>query len=144
VLAHVGLCPQSVNALGGYKVQGKSDDAARVLMNDAIAVEEAGAFAVVIEGTAEPTAAALTRALSIPTIGIGASAACDGQILVTEDVLGLTPPPHARFVKNYTALHDISRAALAQFADDVKKRTFPAPEHTYSADIHAVNLKTSG
>ncbi len=131
VMAHIGLMPQSVLKDGGYKIKGKTSDEEARLIADAIAVEKAGAFAVVIEGTVEEVAAKITKAVSIPTIGIGASAACDGQVLVIDDMLGMfehTP----KFVKKYADFaYEIDKAA-ATYAADVRARAFPAAEHTYT------------
>lgn len=133
VLAHIGLQPQSVNALGGFHAQGRTDaDAARVIA-DGKAVAEAGAFAMVVEGTAEPAARKLTENVPIPTIGIGASPACDGQILVTEDILGTFDVFRPRFVKRYAELGGAISAAVSAYAEDVRARRFPGPEHVYGA-----------
>jgi 3-methyl-2-oxobutanoate hydroxymethyltransferase len=133
VLAHVGLQPQSVNALGGFHAQGRTEaDAARVIA-DGKAVAEAGAFAMVVEGTAEPVARRLSEMVPIPTIGIGASAACDGQILVTEDILGIYDVFRPRFVKRYAELGGAISAAVSAYAEDVRTRRFPGPEHIYGA-----------
>ena len=131
VLAHIGLQPQSVNALGGFRVQGRSDEGQAKILADARAVAEAGAFAVVIEGTAEPVARAATAAIDIPTIGIGASSACDGQVLVIDDVLGLVTDIKPRFVKRYAELAPLIAAAATAYAEDVRARRFPAAEHVY-------------
>lgn len=131
VLAHIGLQPQSVNAIGGFRVQGRSDEGEAKILADARAVADAGAFAVVIEGTAEPVARAATAAIDIPTIGIGASAACDGQVLVIDDVLGVITDMKPRFVKRYAELAPLIAAAAASYADDVRARRFPGPEHVY-------------
>ncbi len=133
VLGHIGLMPQHVNALGGYRVQGKSDEEARKLVEDAVAVEKAGAFAMVIEGVTEPVARELTQAVKIPTIGIGASAECDGQVLVVDDLLGLMTDIKPRFVKRYAELAQTIETAVKSYADDVRARRFPGPEHTYTA-----------
>lgn len=133
VMAHVGLMPQQVNVTGGYLVQGRGADAERVLA-DARAVADAGAFAVVLEKVAEPLARRITEALPIPTIGIGASAACDGQILVVDDMLGMFTDFRPSFVRRYAELGDSAGAAIAAYAEDVRARRFPAPEHTF-ADI---------
>jgi 3-methyl-2-oxobutanoate hydroxymethyltransferase len=133
VLAHIGLQPQSVNTLGGFKVQGKTEASQAKLMADAKAVADAGAFAVVVEGTAEPVARALTAAIDIPTIGIGASAACDGQVLVVDDILGLGGEHKPRFVKRYADVAQAISAAAKSYADEVRARKFPGPEHTYPA-----------
>ena len=133
VFGHIGLQPQSIHALGGFRAQGRSDaDAARVIA-DAHAVSDAGAFALVVEGTAEPVARRLTAEIAAPTIGIGASPACDGQILVTEDILGLFDEFRPRFVKRYAELGPLAAAAAAAYAEDVRARRFPGPEHTYGA-----------
>ncbi len=131
VMAHIGLTPQSVTSPDGYKVQGRGDDAARQLMIDAKAVEAAGAFCVVIEAVPEPLAAAITAQSNIPTIGIGASAACDGQILVTEDMLGLSLGKPPKFVKQYKELSEQIDKAIETYAAEVKSRQFPALENTY-------------
>lgn len=132
VMAHIGLLPQSVETASGYRIAGRSQaDIARI-KDDALAVQQAGAFSVVVEGTVEPLAADVTRMLEIPTIGIGASAACDGQILVIDDLLGLTMggrPP--KFVKRYAELDKAVSAAVEAYAADVQARRFPGPEHTY-------------
>jgi 3-methyl-2-oxobutanoate hydroxymethyltransferase len=133
VLAHVGLQPQSVHALGGFHAQGRTEaDAARVIA-DGQAVADAGAFAMVVEGTAEPVARKLTELVAVPTIGIGASAACDGQILVIDDILGTFTGFKPRFVKRYAELSGAISAAAAAYADDVRARRFPGPEHIYGA-----------
>ena len=130
VMAHVGLTPQSINTLGSFRAQGREEaDWARI-EQDAIAVAEAGAFAVVIEAVAEPLARKLTAAVRIPTIGIGASVACDGQILVLEDMLGLSPRV-PKFVKRYGELGPGIEKAVADYAADVRARAFPGPEHVY-------------
>ncbi|MEO1090022.1 MAG: 3-methyl-2-oxobutanoate hydroxymethyltransferase [Pseudomonadota bacterium] len=131
VMAHVGLTPQAVNALGGFKAQGRQRDDWGRLEADAKAVADAGAFAVVLEAVVEPLAARITEALPIPTIGIGASAACDGQILVLEDMLGLSPWV-PRFVKTYGGLGDAAGDAIARYAEDVKARRFPTVAQTYA------------
>ncbi len=133
VLAHIGLTPQYYNALGGYKVQGKNETSASEALKDARAVAQADAFAVVLEGVTEPLAREITESVDIPTIGIGASNACDGQILVTEDMLGLTPGPHAKFVKEYADLSGVISGAVKEYAKDVRTRKFPAEEQTYKA-----------
>ncbi|WP_321340466.1 3-methyl-2-oxobutanoate hydroxymethyltransferase [Breoghania sp.] len=130
VLAHIGLTPQAVNTMGGYKVQGRDESKWADLEADAAAVAEAGAFGVVLEGLVEPLAARITQQISIPTIGIGASNACDGQILVLEDMLGLSPRV-PKFVKTYGRLADAIDSALTDYAQEVRARTFPAPEYVY-------------
>ena len=131
VCGHVGLMPQSVNVAGGFRATGRTQDEAAKVTADAQAVSDAGAFAVVLEGTLETVAAAITRQIAIPTIGIGASPDCDGQVLVIDDLLGTFNDFTPRFVKRYAALGDeISRAAAA-YAADVRARVFPGPEHTF-------------
>ena len=131
VCAHVGLMPQAVNVAGGFKATGRSDEEARQVTRDAEAMAEAGAFAIVLEGTLEPVAAAITRSLPIPTIGIGASPACDGQILVSEDVFGLFSDFTPRFVKRYADLGRKIAEAAAAYGADVRARRFPAMEHCF-------------
>ena len=131
VMGHVGLLPQSVNAAGGFKVQGRGRDEAERVLADAAAIAEAGAFALVIEGTVEPVARAITGAVPIPTIGIGASPACDGQILVTDDVLGVFTDFKPRFVKRYAELAPLIAQAAEAYATDVRARRFPGPEHCF-------------
>jgi 3-methyl-2-oxobutanoate hydroxymethyltransferase len=132
VMAHVGLTPQSVMALGGFKAQGRDPADWAPIAADARAVAEAGAFAVVLEALAEPLAAEITREIAIPTIGIGASPACDGQVLVLEDMLGLSPWV-PKFVKRYTSLGPAIETAVASYAAEVRSRRFPGPEHVYFA-----------
>lgn len=131
VLAHIGLQPQSVHALGGYGARGRADAEAERIVQDARAVAEAGAFAVVVEGVVEPLARRITEAVPIPTIGIGASSACDGQILVTEDALGLFADFTPKFVKRYADLSGAIGEAVRAYAEDVRARRFPGPEHVY-------------
>ncbi|WP_415400707.1 3-methyl-2-oxobutanoate hydroxymethyltransferase [Tateyamaria sp. SN3-11] len=131
VMAHVGLTPQSINTLGGYKVQGRGD-AAAALIADAKAVADAGAFAVVLEKVPERLADDITTAIDIPTIGIGASAGCDGQILVVDDMLGLFTAFKAKFVKRYAELGKDGEAAIAAYAEDVRARRFPGAEHVFA------------
>ena len=131
VCAHVGLMPQAVNVAGGFKATGRSDEEARQVTRDAEVMAEAGAFAIVLEGTLEPVAAAITKSLAIPTIGIGASPACDGQILVSEDVFGLFSDFTPRFVKRYADLGVKISEAAAAYSADVKARRFPAMEHCF-------------
>jgi len=135
VLGHIGLQPQSVNALGGFRAQGRSAPEAARVIADAHAVADAGAFGLVVEGTAEPVARRLTGEIAVPTIGIGASPACDGQILVTEDMLGLFDEFQPRFVKRYANLSSEVAAAAAAYADDVRARRFPGPEHCYGLPV---------
>lgn len=133
VMGHVGLMPQSVHAAGGFKVQGRGDDRAAEVIADALAVAEAGAFSIVIEGTVEPVARTITERVPVPTIGIGASPACDGQILVTDDVLGVFTEFTPRFVKRYAELAPLIAAAAEAYAADVRARRFPAKEHCFGA-----------
>ena len=130
VMAHVGLTPQAVNILGGYGVRGRSEAEARSIVNDAVALADAGAFAMVIEGVLEPIAIEITQKVPCPTIGIGASAQCDGQVLVTEDMLGLfdrTP----KFVKRFGNMSTTVADAVKEYAADVRTRAFPGPEQIY-------------
>ena len=129
--AYCWLMPQAVNAAGGFKVQGRSQQQAQRVAADAAAIAEAGAFSLVIEGTVEPVARAITQAVAIPTVGIGASPMCDGQILVTDDVLGLFTQFKPRFVKRYAELAAIITSAAAEYAADVRARRFPAAEHCF-------------
>lgn len=131
VMGHIGLTPQSINVFGGFKVQGKSEEAARDLLADAKAVEEAGAFAVVIEAVPAALAQMITDAVSIPTIGIGAGAACDGQILVYQDMLGMFSDFTPKFVKRYANVGEVMREAFANYAAEVASGAFPTEEHTY-------------
>jgi 3-methyl-2-oxobutanoate hydroxymethyltransferase len=131
VMAHIGLTPQAVHAMGGYKTSGRCRTEWAEVEADAKAVAAAGAFSVVLEGMAEPLAAKITGMIDIPTIGIGASAQCDGQILVIDDLLGLTPKVPS-FVKKYADLDGVIRGALAAYAAEVKARSFPSLEHTYA------------
>ena len=130
VMAHVGFTPQSEHSLGGYRVQGRGDTAARIL-DDAKAVEAAGAFAVVMEMVPGDVAAQVTKELTIPTIGIGAGVECDGQVLVWQDAFGLRTGRMAKFVKQYADLHGTLLQAARDYSADVKGGTFPGPEHTF-------------
>jgi 3-methyl-2-oxobutanoate hydroxymethyltransferase len=130
VMAHVGLTPQAVNALGGFRAQGRDRADWAPIVADARAVAQAGAFSVVVEAVAEPLAAEITREIAIPTIGIGASATCDGQVLVLEDMLGLSPWV-PKFVKRYTDLGPSIEAAVSAYADEVRSRSFPTAAHVY-------------
>ncbi|MEP3347239.1 MAG: 3-methyl-2-oxobutanoate hydroxymethyltransferase [Litoreibacter sp.] len=133
VMAHIGLTPQSINTLGGYKVQGRGEEAA-ALIADAKAVAEAGAFAVVLEKVPAVLADQITQEVAIPTIGIGASVNCDGQILVVDDMLGLFTAFKAKFVKRFAHLGEDARGAIEAYAQEVQARSFPASEHTFAAD----------
>ncbi|WP_221792241.1 3-methyl-2-oxobutanoate hydroxymethyltransferase [Aquisediminimonas sediminicola] len=134
VIGHVGLTPQAVNALGGYGVRGRSSAEADKIVADAKAIDQAGAIAVVVEGVVEPIAIAVTKAIACPTIGIGASAQCDGQVLVTEDMLGMFDRV-PRFVKRYHEIGDEIAQAAATYASEVRSRSFPTPDQTYQPKI---------
>ncbi len=131
VMAHVGLTPQSINILGSFKAQGRKVEEWAAIEEDARVVAEAGAFSVVLEAVAEPLAAKITKQVDIPTIGIGASASCDGQILVMEDMLGLSPRV-PRFVKEFGKVGEAIERAIAMYAEDVKSRAFPGSDNTYA------------
>jgi 3-methyl-2-oxobutanoate hydroxymethyltransferase len=131
VMGHLGLTPQSVHALGGYRVQGRDEAAATRLLQDAKALEEAGAFAIVLELLPAPVASRVTKALTIPTIGIGAGPACDGQVLVLHDLLGLNEGFNAKFVKRYASLAQDVREAVELYAAEVREGRYPGPEHSF-------------
>jgi 3-methyl-2-oxobutanoate hydroxymethyltransferase len=131
VVGHVGLTPQSVNALGGFRVQGRGDEGAAQLLADALAVQDAGAFCVVLEMVPAELAAEVTAALHIPTIGIGAGADCDGQVLVCNDLLGFDTSFRPRFVKRFAELQDPMTEAVAAYVAEVRAGTFPGPEHAF-------------
>ena len=133
VCAHIGLTPQGINALGGFKVQGKTADSARKLLEDAYAVEEAGAFAVVLEAIPAELAERVSAELTIPTIGIGAGAGCDGQVLVNQDMLGMFHDFTPKFVRRFAEVGDVMLDAYRAYDAAVKDGTFPAAEHTYAA-----------
>ena len=139
VVAHIGLTPQSINAFGGHKVQGKTEAAAKKLIEDALAVEAAGAFSVVIEGVPAKLATLITGKLTIPTIGIGAGAGCDGQVLVYQDMLGLTTGHTAKFVKRFADLGDMMRKGINDYITETKNTAFPSEEHTYAIDDDIIN-----
>ena len=132
VMGHVGLTPQTATMLGGFKAQGRTAAKAVQLYEDALALQEAGCFAIVLEAVPTPVADAITRALEIPTIGIGAGAGCDGQVLVWHDLLGLYDGHAPRFVKQYAELAPVIQAAVADYAAEVRSGSFPAEQHTYS------------
>lgn len=134
VMAHIGLTPQAVSSLGGYKVQGRDRDSARRLLADALAVQEAGAFAVVIEAVPTPLAAAITARLSIPTIGIGAGAGCSGQIQVITDILGLTADHTPKHARQYAQVATVIGDALKAYAHDVEEGTFPGDAESFTMD----------
>ncbi|MDX1738919.1 MAG: 3-methyl-2-oxobutanoate hydroxymethyltransferase, partial [Alphaproteobacteria bacterium] len=131
VMAHVGLMPQRVQAMGGFRAQGKDDIAAREILEDAKAVEAAGAFSVVVEGVMEPVGRKITEELEIPTIGIGASPACDGQVLVIDDILGIFDEFKPKFVKRYANLATDINQAIETFCDEVRTGVFPSEEHVF-------------
>jgi 3-methyl-2-oxobutanoate hydroxymethyltransferase len=143
VMAHVGLTPQAVNVFGGYKVQGRAEDAARVHA-DAEAVTRAGAFSVVLEKVPESLARGISERIAIPTIGIGASAACDGQVLVVDDMLGLFTEFRPKFVKRYGELGKAADEAIAAYASEVRARTFPGPEHVFPDEVTAPGQGAGG
>jgi 3-methyl-2-oxobutanoate hydroxymethyltransferase len=131
VVGHIGLTPQSLHAMGGYKVQGKTLKAVEQLMHDAIALERSGACCVVLEGIPREVAALITQEIALPTIGIGAGPDCDGQVLVFHDLLGLTFAPPAKFVRRYADLGSVITTALRAYADDVKARVYPSDAESY-------------
>src|SRR5260370_5279725 len=131
VMGHLGLTPQSVHALGGHRVQGRDEQAAERLKADALALQDAGAFAIVLELVPAPLASQITKSLTIPTIGIGAGPACDGQVLVLPDMLGLNEQFSAKFVKRYAALAADVREAVELYAAEVREGRYPGPEHSF-------------
>ncbi len=131
VMGHIGLTPQSVHAFGGFKVQGKSDSARASILHDAIALEDAGVYSLVVEGVPSDLAAEITARVKVPTIGIGAGIDCDGQVLVMQDLLGLNPSFKPRFVKHYAAMASLVTEAVGQFADEVRSGRFPDEEHSF-------------
>jgi 3-methyl-2-oxobutanoate hydroxymethyltransferase len=133
VMAHAGFTPQSEHALGGYRVQGRGENAAQKLIDDALALQEAGAFAIVLEMVPAPVAAEVTKALEIPTIGIGAGPDCDGQVLVWQDMMGLRTGKSPRFVKRYADLRTTMLNAARVYADEVRGGAFPGPEHAFDS-----------
>jgi len=135
VMGHIGLTPQSQSKLGGYRVQGKTVDAAHKLLCDALALEEAGCYSIVLEAIPSVVGKTISQRLKIPSIGIGAGSACDGQVLVFHDLLGLDDQLQPRFVKQYAKLHQTIIEAFAQYRKDVQSRQFPAKEHTYPMTI---------
>lgn len=134
VCGHIGLTPQSINAFGGFRVQGKSEETARKIIEDAKAVEEAGAFAIVIEGVPSKIADKITEQVSIPTIGIGAGKGCDGQVLVYQDMLGMFSDFTPKFVKKYANIGEVMKEAFATYIKEVQSGEFPSEEHGYSVD----------
>ena len=141
VMAHIGLTPQSINVLGGFKTQGRVRDEWAAIEADAKAVAEAGAFAIVLEAMAEELARKITASIAIPTIGIGAGSSCDGQVLVSHDLLGLFDRFTPKFVKQFGRVGEAIREAISAYSREVRSRTFPAPEHTYSMKEAATPAK---
>lgn len=139
VMAHIGLTPQSVNAFGGFKVQGKSEEGAKKLIEEAKAVEEAGAFAVVLECVPAKLAEIISHSINIPTIGIGAGAGCDGQILVYQDMLGMFSDFTPKFVKKFAEVGEVMKDAFKAYIEETKQGSFPAPEHTFKISEDVIN-----
>jgi 3-methyl-2-oxobutanoate hydroxymethyltransferase len=133
VMGHIGLTPQSVLAMGGYRVQGKASDEAKLLVEEAIALAEAGCFSLVLEGMPEDLGAEVTQVVAVPTFGIGAGRGCDGQVLVWHDIVGMSGERVPRFVRRYANLEALATEAIANWAHDVRARTFPAAAETYTA-----------
>ena len=131
VMGHIGLTPQTVSQLGGFRIQGKTAASAQALLEDALALQEAGCFAIVLEAVPAPVATKISRRLTIPTIGIGAGVGCDGQVLVYHDMLGLYDRLQPRFVKQFGAIGEAVTTAVQTYSEEVRNRTFPAEEHTY-------------
>ena len=138
VVAHLGLTPQSVNVFGGFKVQGKNISNAKKLIEDALKIQEAGACAVVLEGIPAQLAQIITNKLLIPTIGIGAGNGCDGQVLVYQDMLGLTTGHTPKFIKRFAEAGEVMRKGIAEYISETKEGSFPAPEHTYAIDEEVI------
>jgi len=132
VMGHIGLCPQSVHVMGGYKIQGRDDNEAKRLFELSKAVVDAGAFSLVLESIPQELAKRITESITIPTIGIGAGPYCDGQVLVINDLVGLSPEPIPRFVKRYTNFREAMSKAVRDFTDEVKEGQFPRAEHSYN------------
>lgn len=139
VVGHLGLTPQSIHAFGGFRVQGKGEEAARKLLEDAKLVEEAGAFALVLECIPAPLATLITERAGIPTIGIGAGAGCDGQVLVYQDMLGMYSGFAPKFVKQYRKIGEEMKAAFKEYVEEVQEGVFPAKEHTFAMDEEVLN-----
>jgi 3-methyl-2-oxobutanoate hydroxymethyltransferase len=131
VMGHIGLTPQSVLAMGGYRVQGRTDERAEALVDDALAIADAGVFSMVLEGIPGPLAARITEKIDVPTIGIGAGVHCDGQVLVFHDLLGMSPESPPKFVRRYAGLLDTQIEAIQRWSEDVRNGTFPADDETY-------------
>src|SRR5215470_11243743 len=141
-MGHIGLTPQSVNALGGYRVQGKTPNAAEQVLRDARAVEAAGAFSIVLEAIPRELAAEITKAVRIPTIGIGAGPDCDGQILVLHDLLGLTFQDPPKFARRYANVAEVISTAVKEYCADVQSQNFPADAESYHAPVGIKDRKT--
>lgn len=144
VMGHLGLTPQSVHAMGGYRVQGKQTDAARALLNDARALDAAGVFSIVLEGVPDVLADLITKEVAAPTIGIGAGPRCDGQVLVFHDLVGLTDGHVAKFVRQYANLGEVATKAITDWFEDVQKGEFPSDDETYHMPEEAVQALLSG
>jgi 3-methyl-2-oxobutanoate hydroxymethyltransferase len=145
VMAHVGLTPQSVNEMGGFKVQGRDPGAAAAILADAVAVAEAGAYSLVLEGIPPALAAEITAAVDIPTIGIGASANCDGQVLVLYDMLGMNPDFNPKFLKKYMNLAEGVVGAVDRFGAEVREGAFPGPEHSFNGSpVYSAACQSGG
>ncbi len=138
VMGHIGLTPQSVNLFGGFKVQGKSEEKAKAIIEDALLLEKAGVFAIVLEGIPEKLAKIITEKLSIPTIGIGAGVDCDGQVLVINDMLGINDGFIPKFVKEYRCIHEDITSGTLEYISEVKSGEFPKMEHTFSIDDEVI------
>jgi 3-methyl-2-oxobutanoate hydroxymethyltransferase len=143
VMGHVGLTPQSVHALGGFRVQGRGDAAAAQILADAKAIEEAGAYAIVLEAIPPDVAARVTAEVAVPTIGIGAGGSCDGQVLVCTDLLGMARDHAPRFAKRYAELGDVIVDAVRRYVDEVRTGAFPAPEHAYKPNRPSAGFEAS-
>jgi 3-methyl-2-oxobutanoate hydroxymethyltransferase len=141
VMGHVGLAPQRVHALGGFRVQGKSEEAADQILADALALEQAGAYAIVLEAMPSDVAARVTRAVRIPTIGIGSGAACDGQVLVCTDLLGMSRGKAPKFVKHFAELADAIVGATKSYVDEVRAGSFPDRQHSYETTAEATPVR---
>ncbi len=139
VCGHIGMTPQSVNTLGGFRVQGKTVESARKIVTDALALCEAGVFAIVLECVPAPLAKLISELVSVPTIGIGAGDGCDGQVLVYQDIMAMYSDMKPKFVKQYAKVGDIMRAALCDFSDEVKTGKFPTAEHSFKIDDEVMN-----
>ena len=142
VMGHIGLTPQSINRLGGYRVQGKNFKETRQIKRDALKLQEAGVFSIVLEGIYDDLAAEITQDLKVPTIGIGAGVKCDGQILVLHDLLGLGMDPSPKFVKKYTNLANETKKAVNSYIQEVRNETFPDADHSYNLKIKKLMSNT--